>query len=64
MRQCPGEYVTDDIWQAIRLARLYEKGLPVDPGTSLDQAGIFVAMAEFVWQEEKQYKDERWASMM
>lgn len=58
------DYVTPDIWQAISLAGLYEKGLPVQPGGSLDQAVVFIATAEFIWSEEKEYKDERWAHMM
>lgn len=50
------DFVTSDIWQAIELAGLYEKGLPVEHGGSLDQAGIFIATAEFIWQQENQYK--------
>lgn len=58
------DYVTVDIWQAISLAGLYEKGLPVEGGSSLDQAGIFVATAEFIWAQENQYKAGSWAHMM
>ena len=46
------------------LAGLYEKGLPPVAGGSLDQAGVFIAAVEFIWQEEKQYKAEQWPSGM
>ncbi len=57
-------YVTGDIWQVITLAGLYEKGLPPVAGGALDQAVAFIAAAEFIWQEEKQYKAEQWPNAM
>lgn len=56
-------YVTGDIWQAITLAGFYEKGLAPVAGGVLDQAVAFIAAAEFIWQEEKQYKVEQWPKM-
>lgn len=64
LEECPRAYVTRDIWQAVSLAGLYEKGLPPAAGGSLDQAVAFIAAAEFIWQEEKQYKAEQWPGMM
>ncbi len=60
LRECPMQYVSGDIWQLMSLAKLYEKGLPPVIGGSLDQAVIFVAAAEFVWNQERQYKAEQW----
>ncbi len=34
------------------------------PGAVLDQAVAFIAAAEFIYQEEKQYKAEQWPNVM
>jgi len=64
LRECPAAYITGDIRQTISLAGLYEKGLPPIAGGSLDQAVAFIAAAEFIWREEKQYKVEQWPNVM
>jgi NADPH-dependent 7-cyano-7-deazaguanine reductase QueF-like protein len=56
--QCPLKIVTSDIWLAIELAELYEKGLPPVAGGSLEQSKMFVESARFVWQEQKYWKNK------
>ena len=56
--ECPIKYVTEDIWDCIRYARLFEKGLPPIAGGVLDQAGCFVRACEMIWQEERHWKAE------
>ena len=53
---CPLCVVPEDAWQLLRLARLYEKGLPPVAGGALDQAAAFVEACDFVWNEEKYWK--------
>lgn len=53
---CPLHVVPDEAWQLLRLARLYEKGLPPVAGGALDQAAAFVEACDFVWNEEKYWK--------
>ena len=40
----------------IKLAKLYEKGLPPVAGGSLDQTQAFIEAAEFIFAEEAKYK--------
>ena len=54
--QCPLELITDDIWDAIRFAELYEKGLPPVLGGALDQANIFIGAARFIFGEKNYWK--------
>lgn len=56
--QCPLTFVTEDVWQVIELAELYEKGLPPVAGGALDQAKMFVEAARFIWQEQKYWKNK------
>ena len=53
---CPLDYITSDIWFVIKLAALYEKGLPPVHGGSLDQTHAFVLAADFIFSEEAKYK--------
>lgn len=46
-----------DIWEVIRYAGLFEKGLPPVAGGVLDQPHDFVAAAEFIFNEEKKIKN-------
>ncbi len=48
---CPLEYVTDNVWEVIRFAELYKKGLPPVHGGALDQAYCFIRAAEFIFSE-------------
>jgi len=50
------DYITSDIWFVIKLAHLYEKGLPPVAGGALDQAHSFVEAAEYIFNLEGQYK--------
>lgn len=56
LEECPLAYVTDDIWELIQLAGLYEKGLPPISGGSLDQAHIFVEACRIIWAEQSFWK--------
>lgn len=58
MLECPIVFVTDDVWECIRFARLFEKGLPPIAGGVLDQAGGFIRACEFIWNEERHWKME------
>jgi len=40
----------------IKLAHLYEKGLPPVAGGSLDQTQQFIFAADFIFSEEAKYK--------
>lgn len=51
MTGCPLEIIGPDVWRAIELAGLYEKGLPPVAGGSLDQAAIFVQAARAYWAD-------------
>jgi hypothetical protein len=55
---CPLELVTSDVWQVIRYAELYKKGLPPIAGGVLDQAQSFVEAATFIFQEENCWKNK------
>ena len=55
---CPLEYITEDAWEVIRYAELYEKGLPPVAGGALDQARCFVEAASFIFSE-KTYWDNK-----
>ena len=58
LTMCPKRFVTADIWQVVELAELYEKGLPPEPGGSLDQSQSFVQAARFVWSERAHWKNK------
>lgn len=55
---CPLEYVTADVWEAIRFAALYEKGLPPIGGGALDQCNVFLAAVEMIRAEQERWKRE------
>ena len=55
---CPLDYVTEDVWDVIRLAELFEKGLPPVAGGVLDQAVVFVEAANFIRHEINYWKSE------
>ena len=58
LEQCPLEYVSSDIWEAIRYAKLYEKGLPPVAGGALDQAENFLEAAEMVFADRAFFKQK------
>lgn len=53
---CPLEFVTADVWEVIKFAELYEKGLPPVAGGALDQACIFINAAMFIFREKAHWK--------
>lgn len=53
---CPLELITNDIYEVIKLAELYEKGLPPVAGGALDQAKIFIEAAMFIFSEKAYWK--------
>ena len=55
---CPLDYITDDVWEVIRFAELYEKGLPPVAGGALDQAGSFIEASVFVMRENDYWKNK------
>jgi len=50
---CPLELVTNDIWEVMEYAQLYEKGLPPVAGGALDQAQIFLDACRTIFSLEK-----------
>lgn len=54
--QCPLEVVGQEVWDVMRLARLYRRGLPPVFGGSLDQAAAFVDAADFIFAEEAAHR--------
>lgn len=56
---CPMEYITDDVWEVIRFAELYEKGLPPVAGGALDQAYNFIKAADFIMKENIYWKSRQ-----
>jgi hypothetical protein len=57
--ECPLEMITEDVWQIIRFAELYEKGLPPIAGGVLEQAKVFIDAAQFVMNEKTYWKSKR-----
>ena len=55
---CPEKLITPDIWEAIMLADLWEKGIPPVAGGSLDQARVFVLAANFIFADKNRWKKE------
>ena len=53
---CPLLYVTQDVWDVVRMAGLFEKGLPPVAGGVLDQAAIFVEAAGLVSRDTNYWK--------
>ncbi|HEW78613.1 MAG TPA: hypothetical protein ENH34_01410, partial [Phycisphaerales bacterium] len=47
---CPLELVTNDVWEILEFAELYEKGLPPIAGGSLDQAKSFIYACRFIFK--------------
>lgn len=53
---CPLDYVTEDIWEVIRYAELFERGLPPVAGGVLDQAATFVEATNIIRRETNYWK--------
>ena len=53
---CPLEYVTEDVWEVIRFAELFERGLPPVAGGVLDQAVTFVEAVNLIRYEKNYWK--------
>jgi len=56
VEDCPEKLITPDIWEAIELANLWEKGIPPVAGGALDQAQSFVSAARFIFAEQNWWK--------
>ena len=57
--ECPLKIITRDVWEVIKLADLFEKGLPPVAGGTLEQAKIFVDAAGFIFSEKTYWKNKR-----
>ncbi|MDD5011890.1 MAG: hypothetical protein PHQ00_07185 [Phycisphaerae bacterium] len=56
--ECPLVFIGREIWETIRLAELWEKGLsPVDGGV-MRQSKSFVEAAEYVFCEKNYWKSK------
>jgi len=55
---CPLEYITEDVWEVIRYAELYEKGLPPVAGGALDQAANFIKAAMYIFSVQAYWKNK------
>ena len=53
---CPLDLITADVWEVIRYAELYEKGLPPVAGGALDQAKAFIDAAGLIFEEQAFWK--------
>jgi len=58
LTECPLDYVGQEVWDAIEMAELYEKGLPPVAGGSLDQCRSFLAACRMVWADQRRWKAE------
>jgi hypothetical protein len=55
---CPLEYISSDVWEVIRYANLYEKGLPPVTGGALDQAANFIDAAMYIFSVQTYWKNK------
>ena len=55
---CPLTLITPDVWQMLRFAELFEKGLPPIQGGVLDQAENFIAACGIVFREKQFWKSK------
>lgn len=56
--QCPLEFIEREVWDVIRYAELFEKGLPPVAGGVLDQAYCFIEACEFIFGEQRYWKNK------
>jgi len=56
--QCPLTLIDNNVWEVIKFAGLYEKGLPPVAGGSLDQAKNFIDAASFIFSEQQYWKSK------
>ena len=62
--RCPLELITPDVYEAMELAELYEKGLAPVAGGTLDQTANFAAAARLIWRENERHKRRTGCSML
>lgn len=55
--QCPLEFIDKKVWEIIRYAELFEKGLAPVAGGVLDQANCFIEACEFIFNEQNYWKN-------
>lgn len=53
---CPKTLIPADVWDVIREAGMYKRGLPPIAGGTLDQAAGFTEAARFIWAEQDRMK--------
>lgn len=53
---CPLLLISQDVWETVELAELYEKGLAPVAGGVLDQAACFIEAARLIWRETARHK--------
>ena len=64
LTQCPRKAITNDIWQFMDYAELYEKGIPPEHGGALDQLYAFNYYCRFVWNEQALHKAKAHADIL
>ena len=55
---CPLDYISSDVWEVIKFAGLYEKGLPPVAGGALDQAANFIEAANYIFSIQSYWKNK------
>ncbi len=50
--------VPAEVWEVLKYARLYSKGLPPVAGGALDQAQCFVDACDYIFEQEQRIKNE------
>ena len=64
LTECPKKVLPNDIWQFIDYADMYEKGIPPEPGGTLDQLHSFNYYCRFIWNEKAIHKAKAGMDMM
>lgn len=57
--RCPLLVIAPDVWEVLKYAGLYEKGLPPVAGGALDQSDWFLSAAEYIFEQEQRLKNQQ-----